>query len=77
MPLSASEEDRNTKRSNAEAESRLYTSDYVEARGVLLPAIEYLKHAVEAARTQDGTTGELLATVSRGTYLLPSINADT
>lgn len=76
MPLSASEEDRQTKRSNAEAESRLYTSDYVEARGVLLPAIEYLKHAVDAARTQNRITGEILATVSHGTRMF-NVNADT
>ena len=51
-------------RRNIEVENRLYTSDYVEARGTLFPAVEYLKRAVEAARTQEKVTGGLLCTVS-------------
>ena len=47
-----------------EAESRLHTADYVEARGILLPAVEYLRRAVEMARTQDKLTGDLLSLVS-------------
>ena len=64
MPLSRSEEDRQVRRNNAEHESRLYMSDYVEARGILLPAVEYLKRAADAARTQEKLTGDLLSTVS-------------
>jgi hypothetical protein len=51
-------------RGNAEAESRLHTADYVEARGILLPAVEYLKRAVELAGTQEKVTGDLLSLVS-------------
>ncbi|KAJ4288011.1 hypothetical protein N0V90_012027 [Kalmusia sp. IMI 367209] len=63
-PLSTSEEHRQVTRANVEAESRLYLSDYVEARGILLPAVEYLKRAAEAARVQEKITGDLLSTVS-------------
>ena len=66
MLLSTSEENRQALRSDAEAESRLYTADYVEARGTLLPAVEYLERAVEAARTQEKLTGGLLSVVSSG-----------
>jgi hypothetical protein len=50
-------------RAFAEAEQRLYTADYVEARGILLPAIEYLQRAVDTAHTQSVVTGSLLSTV--------------
>ena len=47
-----------------EAELRLHTSDYVEARGILLPATDFLSQAVTAAESQGCITGDLLATVS-------------
>jgi hypothetical protein len=47
----------------AQAEQVLQTADYVEARGILLPAIEYLGRAVDIARAQGSVTGILLATV--------------
>jgi hypothetical protein len=50
-------------RAFAEAEQRLYMPDYVEARGILLPAIEYLQRAVDTAHTQSIVTGSLLSTV--------------
>ena len=50
-------------RAFAEAEQRLHTADYVEARGILLPATEYLQRAVDAARSQGNVTGSLLSTV--------------
>ncbi|KAF2009854.1 hypothetical protein BU24DRAFT_66131 [Aaosphaeria arxii CBS 175.79] len=59
---STSPGDRN--RQVAEAEERLYTADYVEARGILLPATEYLQRAVDNARAQDVLTGSLLGDVS-------------
>lgn len=46
-----------------EAETRLHTQEYVEARGILLPAIEYLRRAVEEADTQGTINGSLLVTV--------------
>jgi len=53
----------NSARAFAEAEQRLYTADYVEARGILLPAIEYLQRAVDTAHAQSSVTGSLLSTV--------------
>ena len=61
--LSQSEEQQ-TSIGAIEAEGRLQTGDYVEARGTLLPAIEYLKRAVDAARAQGRLDGPLLSTVS-------------
>jgi hypothetical protein len=52
-----------TSRAFAEAEQLLNTADYVEARGILQPAIEYLQRAVEWARAQGNLSGSLLATV--------------
>jgi hypothetical protein len=48
---------------DTEAEARLHTQEYVEARGILLPAIEYLRRAVEEADSQGSTNGSLLVTV--------------
>ena len=48
----------------SEAELRLHTSDYVEARGILLPATDFLSQAVTAAESQGCITGNLLAKVS-------------
>ena len=51
--------------SAAEAERRVGTADYVEARGFLQPATEYLERAVAAASNQDAISGDLLVKVSR------------
>ena len=51
-----------------EAELRLHTSDYVEARGILLPATDFLSQAVTAAESQGCISGNLLATVSLLTF---------
>ena len=61
--LSSSEEDSQSAASVLEAERRAGTADYVEARGYLQPAIEYLDLAVAAAQTQQALSGDLLATV--------------
>jgi hypothetical protein len=45
------------------AEERLHTAEYVEARGILLPATEYLQRAVDAAQAQNKANGEHLSTV--------------
>lgn len=63
-PLSQSQEHVQISRGAVEAEDRLHTADYVEARGILLPATEYLKRAVDTARAQETLSGDLLATVS-------------
>jgi hypothetical protein len=71
QPLSRSEEELRDARAAREAEDRLHTGEYVEARGILLPATEYLKRAVDAATTQDKLAGPLLATVSPTSYHSP------
>lgn len=47
-----------------EAERRINTQEYVEARQYLQPATEYLDRAVAAATAQEALSGDLLATVS-------------
>lgn len=47
-----------------DAERRVGTSRYVEARGYLEPATDYLEQAVRAATSQQLLSGHLLATVS-------------
>ena len=47
-----------------EAEVRLHTADYVEARGLLIPSSEYLQRAVAEASAQNILTGNLLITVT-------------
>jgi hypothetical protein len=49
--------------SAAEAERRVGTADYVEARGLLQPATEYLERAVTAASNQNVVSGDLLTKV--------------
>ena len=64
LSLSRSEEERQSAASTLEAERRAGTADYVEARGYLQPACEYLDRAVTAAPAQQALSGDLLAMVS-------------
>jgi hypothetical protein len=57
----------------AEAQDRLHTSDYVEARAILVPATEYLQRAVNAARNQSRLTGTLLSTVCSSEFVVLKI----
>ena len=63
--MTSSEEERQSAAAAAEAERRTGTQDYVEARGLLQPATEYLERAVVAATAQGALSGDLLATVSQ------------
>ncbi|KAK1072759.1 hypothetical protein LTR12_016030 [Friedmanniomyces endolithicus] len=47
-----------------EAERRSGTADYVEAKGFLQPATEYLERAIAAATAQRVLSGDLLATAA-------------
>lgn len=60
---SSSDEERHSSRAAREAEARLHTADYVEARGMLLPAADYFERAVRAAEVQGQLSGDLLAMV--------------
>lgn len=57
------------KESAAEAERRVGTADYVEARGFLQPATEYLERAVAAALAQSALSGDLVAKVKQSISL--------
>lgn len=61
--LNSSDEEHQTAASIAEAERRAGTADYVEARGYLQPAVEYLDQAVTSARDQQELSGDVLAVV--------------
>jgi hypothetical protein len=59
-----SDEARDAARAAAEADTRLHTADYVEARGILLPSTEYFTRAIAVADRRETPTGGLLALVS-------------
>jgi hypothetical protein len=60
----SSDDARDTARATAEADARIHTADYVEARGILLPSTEYFTRAVSVAERRGILTGDLLALVS-------------
>lgn len=60
---SSAEQERQAAATAREAERKAGTADYVEARGFLQPATEYLDRAVAAAGSQRVLSGDLLATV--------------
>ena len=64
LGYTSSEEARDAARAAAEADARIHTADYVEARGILLPSTEYFTRAVAVAEQKGSLTGELLALVS-------------
>lgn len=61
---SSSEEARDAGRAAAEADARAHTADYVEARGRLIPAVDYFSRAVTAAERDGRLDGDLLSEVS-------------
>ncbi|KIW41081.1 hypothetical protein, variant 3 [Exophiala oligosperma] len=58
---SSSEEAREADRANVEADARAHTADYVEARGMLIPAVDFLSRAVEITEADGTLTGDLLS----------------
>ena len=65
LVYTSSEEARDTERATAEADARAHTADYVEARGMLIPAVEYFSRAVTLAERDGLLSGELLAEVKK------------
>ncbi|KAL6241023.1 hypothetical protein RBB50_012118 [Rhinocladiella similis] len=57
----SSEEAREADRANVEADTRAHTADYVEARGMLIPAVDFLSRAVEVSEAGGSLTGDLLS----------------
>lgn len=70
-PLNSVEDERQNSAACFEAERRSGTADYVEARGYLQPAVEYLERAVAAASAQQVISGDLLAKVRRSEACTP------
>lgn len=64
LPYSQADDDADALRAANEAEDRVQTAHYVEARGLLVPATDFFARAVEVADEEDGVTGELLVLVS-------------
>ena len=64
MSFTSSEDAREAARAAVEADSRAGGADYVEARGMLLPATEYFQRAVAIAEQGNRISGELLSLVS-------------
>lgn len=62
--FTSSEDAREAARQNVEADARAGGPDYVEARGMLLPATEHFQRAVTAAERADRLGGDVLALVS-------------
>ena len=60
---SSAEEARDAERATAEADARAHTADYVEARGMLIPAVDYFARAIDVAERDEMLTGELLSEV--------------
>lgn len=56
------------------AENRRHTANYVEARAVLMPAVDFFGSAVQIAQDQNRLTGDLLALVSYLLFLAQSLN---
>ena len=63
MSFTSSDDARENARAMIEADARAGTSDYVEARGMLLPSTEYFQRAASAAERRNIVTGELLSLV--------------
>ncbi|PPJ61032.1 hypothetical protein CBER1_01985 [Cercospora berteroae] len=61
--------------SQTEAEKRAGTAQYVEARGSLQPAIDFLERAIAAATSQHTLTGDLLATTAEAYMSLGNVTS--
>jgi len=70
----SSDEERDAARATREADARLHTADYVEARGLLLPSTEYFVRAVEVADSRREVTGELLALAAEAFMSLGNVS---
>ena len=69
LTYTSNDEERDVSQSIAEANARLHTPDYVEARAILQPSTEYFSAAVRHAEQQGILDGGLLSLVRQ--HLLP------
>ena len=63
LSYTSAEEARDAARAAVEADARAHTADYVEARGMLIPAVDYFFRAINVAERDGGLAGELLSEV--------------
>ncbi|EXJ81611.1 hypothetical protein A1O1_07676 [Capronia coronata CBS 617.96] len=61
---SSVEDAQEAERATAEADVRAHTADYVEARGMLIAAVDYFTRAIDVAVRYGRLSGELLSEVS-------------
>ncbi|OQO00517.1 hypothetical protein B0A48_13867 [Cryoendolithus antarcticus] len=81
VSFTSSEDERQSLQATREAEARVGMPDYIEARGFLQPATEYLERAVASARSQNLLSGDLLSVtaesyMSLGNVSSPRVNED-
>ncbi|KAK6433238.1 hypothetical protein LTR95_010581 [Oleoguttula sp. CCFEE 5521] len=77
ISFTSSEDERQSIQATREAEARAGLPDYIEARGFLQPATEYLERAVTSARSQNLLSGELLSVVSKSMKGLAGADANS
>lgn len=70
----SSDDARDAARTAAEADARLHTADYVEARGILLPSTEYFSRAVNVADRHGVLSGPLLALAAESYMSLGNVS---
>ncbi|RMZ79637.1 hypothetical protein DV737_g3287, partial [Chaetothyriales sp. CBS 132003] len=74
VSFTSSDDARETARATAEADALAGTPDYVEARGMLLPATEYFHRAVTAAERLNRLDGALLSFAAEAHISLGSVS---
>ncbi|KAI9741109.1 MAG: hypothetical protein M1834_002822 [Cirrosporium novae-zelandiae] len=70
----ASDDERDNVQATVDADSRLHNADYVEARGMLLPATDFFRRAVDIAEARGLVTGELLALAAEAFMSLGNVS---
>ncbi|RMZ86918.1 hypothetical protein DV736_g5856, partial [Chaetothyriales sp. CBS 134916] len=74
VSFTSSDDARETARATAEADALAGTPDYVEARGMLLPAAEYFQRAITAAESLHRLDGALLSLAAEAHISLGSVS---
>ncbi|RMD44532.1 hypothetical protein DV735_g531, partial [Chaetothyriales sp. CBS 134920] len=74
VSFTSSDDARETARATAEADALAGTPDYVEARGMLLPATEYFQRAIVAAERLNRLDGSLLSFAAEAHISLGSVS---
>ncbi|RMY24242.1 hypothetical protein D0867_01511 [Hortaea werneckii] len=74
-PIASSEDENLTAAQLANAERRVGLADYVEARGYLQAASEYLERAVAAAPAQRALSGDLIVTAAEAYLSLGKVSS--